>query len=364
MADRRDLRALPKAHLHLHLEGAMRRATLDALCERDGTDRPADTRGRHFDDFSGFYGLYAAATRCLRSKEDLARLIREVAEDAAAEGAWWIEPAFDADRFSSTRPDARANRLFDSQAEGWRFALDAAADASKATGVGIGFISAIDRSQPVDRGLARAEITAQLVRDEEHLIEGGARGGTGRHPGIVALGLHGPEEGYPPEPFAPAFRIAKEAGLMSAPHAGEIAPAPGAGAASVAGALDHLDADRIGHGVLAADDPALVERLAREGVCLDVCPSSNLQLNVFPSLAAHPLPSLLAAGVPCSLGSDDPLLFGPDLVDEYTLCREKMGLTDAQLATLARHSFTHSAAPDALKTAGLAAIDAWLGTAP
>ena len=131
-------------------------------------------------------------------------------------------------------------------------------------------------------------------------------------------------------------------------------------AASVAGALDHLGADRLGHGVLAAEDSALVNRLAREGVCLDVCPSSNLQLNVFPSIEDHPLPRLLDAGVICSLSSDDPLLFGPDLVDEFILCRNEMGLNDRQLAAMARHSFAHSGAPETLKTAGLAAIDAWL----
>ena len=304
--------------------------------------------------------MYRAATLCIRKPDDLALLIREVAEDAAAEGVWWIEPAFDADRYSDARPDARAHRIFDTQEEGWTFTLAAAEAASRATGVGIGFISAIDRSRPLEQGVARAQVTAALVREDNHRIECGAAGVDGRHPGIVAIGLHGPEEGFPPEPFAEPFRIALDAGLMSAPHAGEIAPVPGGGAASVAGALDHLDADRLGHGVLAAEDPALVERLARDAVCLDVCPSSNLQLNVFPSIEDHPLPQLLEAGVPCSLGSDDPLLFGPDLVEEFYLCRDEMGLDDTQLAAMARDSFVHSGAPEALKSAGLTAIDAWL----
>lgn len=360
MADCRDLRALPKAHLHLHLEGAMRPATLDDLCARYGIDRPEDTRGKHFHNFGGFNAMYAAATRCIRTKDDLARLILEVAEDAAAEGVWWIEPAFDGDRFSTARTDARAHRLFETQAEGWLFALSAAETASRATGVGVGFVSAIDRSKPVELGLARARVTAALVRDNAHLIENGMAGHEGRHPGIVALGLHGPEEGFPPKPFAEAFHIASDAGLLSTPHAGEIAPAPGGGAASVADALDHLSADRLGHGVLGAADPALVDRLAREQVCLDICPSSNLHLNVFPAIEDHPLPRLLAAGVPCSLGSDDPLLFGPDLVDEFNLCRDRIGLGDAQVASLARTSFEFSGAPAAVKIAGIAAVEAWL----
>ncbi len=357
----RDLRALPKAHLHIHLEGAMRWDTLGDLCDRYGIDRPADIRGQRFENFAGFNEMYRAATQCIRTPDDLAQLIREVAEDAAAEGVWWIEPAFDADRFSTARADARAHRLFERQEEGWHFALDAAETASRATGVGIGFVSAIDRSKPLDQGLTRAQVTADLVRGNEHMIENGMNGFNGRHPGIVGRGLHGPEGGFPPEPFAAAFRVgAAEAGLLSAPHAGEIAPVPGGGAASVEGALDHLSADRVAHGVLAAADPALVDRLAREQICLDICPSSNLQLSVVPSLDDHPLPQLLDAGVPCDIGSDDPLLFGPDLVDEFTLCREEMGLDDTQIATLARTSFEFSGAPKDVKTAGIAAVEAWL----
>lgn len=356
----RDLRRLPKAHLHIHLEGAMRPATLGELCARAGIERPPDTRGRRFANFGGFNAVFWAASHAIRRREDLARLIREVAEDAAAQGVWWIEPAFDADRYCGLRADD-PHRLFATQAAGWRFALAAAQDAGRATGVGIGFVSALDRAMPVERGLARAQATADLVRAGDHLIESGRAEIAGRHPGIVALGLHGNEQGFPPDPFAEAFRIgAAGAGLLSAPHAGEIAPVPGGGAASVAGVLDRLGADRVAHGVLAAEDPALVERLAREQVCLDICPSSNLQLSVFPTLEDHPLPALLDAGVPCSLGSDDPLLFGPDLVDEFTLCRAEIGLGDAQLAALARHSFAHSGAPAALKSAGIAAVDAWL----
>ena len=125
-------------------------------------------------------------------------------------------------------------------------------------------------------------------------------------------------------------------------------------------ALDDLGADRVLHGVLAIQDPQLVERLAQERICLDVCPSSNLLLKVFPSLEEHSLPALLKAGVPCSLGSDDPLLFGPNLFDEYRLCREKMGLSDQQLAAIASTSFEFSAAPQKVKDAGTAAVAQWL----
>lgn len=360
----RDLQALPKAHLHIHLEGAMRSSTLTELCQRYGIKQPPDTRGKRFNNFGGFVDLYWAACHCIRSRDDLARLIREVAEDAAADGALWIEPAFDAERYSTLR-DERSYRLFRSQEECWLFALQAAQAAEVATGVGIGFMSALDRIAPLPRALERARVTAQLVTSRQHVIQGNVNGYNTPHAGIVAFGLHGNEEGFPPEPFAEAFRLAlRGTGLLSTPHAGEIAPFPGQGPASVVGALDALGAHRILHGVLAAHDPWLVERLARERICLDVCPSSNLMLNVFPSVQAHPLPALLEAGVPCDLGSDDPLLFGPNLLDEFVLCREAMGLSDEQLASMARTSFEYSGAPPAVKAAGIAGVEVWLADHP
>ena len=123
----RDLRALPKAHLHIHLEGAMRPATLDELCQRYGVTRPPDTRGQVFENFGGFNQVYWAASHCVRSRDDLARLILEVAEDAAEQGVWWIEPSFDADRYSDLR-EGEPHRVFDTQEEGWLFALEAAHD--------------------------------------------------------------------------------------------------------------------------------------------------------------------------------------------------------------------------------------------
>lgn len=358
----RDLQALPKAHLHIHLEGAMRPSTLAERCEQYGIEQPEETQGKRFDNFGGFLKMYWAACACIRTRDDLARLILEIAEDAAAHGVWWIEPAFDAERYSTLRADS-PHQLFKTQEEGWLFALEAAEAAEQATGVGIGFISAADRMTPVERAFERATVTAQLVTSQKHMIQSGMPCFQAQHAGIVAFGLHGNEEGFPPEPFAEAFRIAlSDTGLLSTPHAGEIAPFPGGGPASVAVAIDQLGAHRILHGVLATQDPALVARLAQEKICLDVCPSSNLLLNVFPSVDEHPLPSLLEAGVPCDLGSDDPLLFGPSLLDEFVLCREGMGLHDAQLAAMARTSFEYSGAPQQVKDAGIAGVDEWLAS--
>ena len=340
----------------------MRPSTLDELCERYAMERPADTRGVRFENFLGFNALYWAATQCLRTRDDLARLVYEVAEDAVAHGAWWIEPAFDVERYCELRTESDF-RLFESQAEGWRYMLDAAASASRELGIGIGYMSAIDRTRPLDSARTRMQVTAEMVNSGQHIIDCHCGDYRGRHPGIVAIGLHSNEAGHPPEPFAEVFaEVVGQTGLLSTPHAGEIAPAADQGPASVAGALDALHADRILHGVLAVEAPALVERLAAEQVCLDVCPTSNILLSVFPSLAEHPLPALLSAGVPCSIGSDDALLFGPSLLDEYELCRSEMGLDDLQFTAIAKASFQHSGAPEELKRMGIEGVDEWLAS--
>ena len=147
----------------------------------------------------------------------------------------------------------------------------------------------------------------------------------------MGFGLANDETGWPPEPFAAAFAIARDAGLFSVPHAGELA-----GPASVVGALDALGAHRIQHGVRAVEDRELVRRLADSGVCLDVCPSSNVMLSVVPAIEAHPCPTCLRAGVRCSLNADDPLLFGPNLLDEYKVARAGSASTTSRSAGIAR----------------------------
>jgi adenosine deaminase len=361
MSFSKSLKSLPKAHLHIHLEGAMRPTTLTELCKKYALPHPIDTRGQQFPNFSGFNALYRSACESIRSKDDLAQVIFEVVEDAALEGVIWIEPAFDADRYSTMR-DKDTYRLFASARECWEFVLSEAENASKKTGVGIGFISAIDRTQPLSHGIKRAELTAQIVKSGMHLIQSGMKCFGHKHPGIIGLGLHGNEEGFPPELFEEAFNIGLVGtSLLSIPHAGEIAPFPNKGAESVANAIDILKANRIQHGVLAIDDKSLVRRLAETNICLDICPSSNIQLSVFPTIQSHPLPKLIKAGVACSIGSDDPLLFGPSLLDEYQVCRSQMKFNDKTIAQLAHNSFEYSGAPAEVKDFGFAEIEKWLG---
>ena len=152
-----------------------------------------------------------------------------------------------------------------------------------------------------------------------------------------------------------AFRVAREGGLLAAPHAGELEHG-----GYVADAVDLLGADRVQHGVRAVEVDGLVERLAAESVCLDVCPTSNVVLSVVASIEEHPLGALLDAGVPCSVNADDPLLFGPNILEEYELCRSTLGFDDARMAAIARASILHGGAPGQVKEKALAGVDAWL----
>jgi adenosine deaminase len=323
---RRDLAALPKAHLHLHLDGSMRRGTLAELAEARGLDAPLPNA---FGSFSAFGATIEAAARVLDEPGVVERVVDEVAADAAHEGVVWVD--------LSVWPGLFRGRL-GSDLESLDVVLEAAAGAATAHGVGFGLVVAANRDRGPQEAVAAAELAAEYSRH-----------------GVTGFGLDGDEAAHPPDQFATAFAVAREAGLQCVPHAGELA-----GPASVADALDVLHADRIMHGVRAIEDPRLVRRLVESDVCLDVCPTSNVMLSVAPSLAEHPLPRFLAARVPCSVNADDPLLFDTSILREYQLCRDALGLSDEQLAEVARSSLRGSSAPSTLTATALAAVDAWL----
>ncbi len=176
--------------------------------------------------------------------------------------------------------------------------------------------------------------------------------------GLVSFGLGGPEIGVPREQFAPHFQQAIAAGLHSVPHAGE-----STGPETIWDSINHLGAERIGHGIAAAQDPALMAHLAEHGITLEVCPTSNVRTRSVPSLAEHPLPALVAAGVPVTINSDDPPMFSTTLNHEYEVAAELLGLDDQGIADLARASVRSSFADDATKAAILAEIDAYAATA-
>jgi adenosine deaminase len=337
----RDLRSLPKAHLHLHFTGSMRHSTLLELAARDGIHLPeqlvsewpplltaTDERG-----WFRFQRLYDVARSVLRTPEDVYRLVREAAEDDVRDGGRWLEIQVD--------PSGYAAR-FGGMNVFMELVLDAVATASKATGLGIATVVAANRTRhPLDaRTLARL---AARYADA----------------GVVGFGLSNDEIRGDTRAFGHAFDIARRAGLMLVPHGGETR-----GPDHLAVVLDALKPSRVGHGVRSAESASVLGRIVDAGVGLEVCPTSNVALGVYPSLEAVPLPSLINAGARIALGADDPVLFGARLNDQYEVMRSAHGLSDATLAGLARSSFAISAAPADVRAAAERDIDAWLAVEP
>lgn len=333
----RDLHTLPKAHLHLHFTGSMRHATLLELAARDRialpdslvSEWPPQLSAHDEKGWFRFQRLYDVARSVLRTEDDVRRLVREAAEDDVRDGGRWLEIQVD--------PSGYAAR-FGGISAFTDLVLDAVAEASRATGLGMAVVIAANRTRhPLDaRTLAR--LAAQYA---------------GR--GVVGFGLSNDERRGRTEDFAGAFAIAERAGLLLAPHGGELL-----GPASSATCVDALHADRLGHGIRTTEDPRLLDRLVAAGVAFEVCPVSNVALGVYSDLTSVPLPTLLAAGAQVALGADDPLLFGSRLAGQYATMRAAHELDDATLAELARMSIRASRAPSDVVAATLADIDAWL----
>jgi adenosine deaminase len=315
----------------------MRHATLVELAKVHGVRLPDALRDEWPPQLSAadekgwfrFQRLYDLARSVLKTPDDVYRLVRETAEDEAAEGSGWLEIQVD--------PSGYGN-LFGGITAFTDLVLDAAAVAERQTGVGIAIVIASNRTRhPLDaRTLAR--LAAQYA---------------GR--GVVGFGLSNDERRGVIAEFAPAFRIARQSGLLAAPHGGELR-----GPDSVAECFDLLGAGRLGHGVRSAEDPELLDRLVAAEVTLEVCPASNVALGVYATPADVPLRALVEAGARLALGADDPLLFGSRLLDQYEIARTVHGFSDVELAALARSSVDGSAAPSNVREQLLAGIDEWL----
>jgi adenosine deaminase len=317
----RDLTTLPKANLHLHLTGSMRPTTLAELAARYDQPVPAPRLVGAGHDWSAFQSRYDAARSVLRTAGDIARVITEAVAADLADGAHWVELQVD--------PTSYAGQLG---------SLEAVAETLlAAAGPRAGIVLSGSWAAPPELAVRVARLAARFA---------GA--------GIVACGLSNDERRGRVADFVPAFRIVADAGLLAVPHGGFYEPA-----SQVRDCVELLQAQRIGHGLTAATDPATVELLARRGVALELCPTSYPPLGVA-ELADLPIRALRDAGVPVALGSDDPLLFGAGLAEQYALVRGHLGFTDAELAGLARDSIVASAAPAAIRTAALAGIDDWL----
>jgi len=285
----------PKIELHVHLEGTVQPETLLEISRRNDYALPCTTAAElrelyEFRDFAHFIDVWVLTTNALRTAEDFRQVVADYAAEAASHGAVYIEGIFS--------PSERIRR-----GVGWDEIFsgycDGAAEARERFGVEV-------------------RLTPDIVRgftleEAESVVRHAAKY---RDRGVVGVGLGGLEAQYPPEPYEPAFALARAEGLASVPHAGEVA-----GPESVRGALDALGADRLRHGIRAVEDPGLVRELAGRGTVLDVCPISNLRTRAVHSLEEHPLPALVAAGVPCSISTDDPAMFGTDLTRDCEAAR-------------------------------------------
>lgn len=269
----------------------MRPETLLDIARTNGYALPADTvegirQLYRYRDFDHFIEVWILTTNALRTEDDFRRVVVDYAEEAARHGAVYIEGIFSP--IERTWRGVGWDEIFSGYCDG-------AQEARERHRVDVRLTPDITRGASPEDGV---ELVGHAARYRER--------------GIVGVGLGGEEALHPPEKFVEAFRLAREEGLGSVPHAGEVV-----GPASIWGAIDALNADRVRHGIRAVEDPALVRELAERQIVLDVTPLSNLRTGVVTSLDEHPLPQLVAAGVPCSVSTDDPEMFDTDLTREY-----------------------------------------------
>jgi adenosine deaminase len=331
---------LPKAHLHLHFTGSMRPATLVALADKHGLRLPealtrswpptlsaTDERG-----WFRFQRLYDTARACVRDEADMRRIVREAALDDAAEGSRWLEIQVDPTSYAP---------FVGGITPALEIILDEARSVSEETGIGVAVAVAANRIRhPLD-----ARMLARLAAHH-------AGDGPGQ---VVGFGLSNDERRGTTAEFGPAFDIARRAGLACVPHGGELL-----GADSVWEMLTALGPDRLGHGIRSSENPRVLGEVVRRGVTLEVCPGSNVALGVYGAAGDVPLRQLMEAGAQIALGADDPLLFGSRLNAQYDTARAVHGLSDVELAELARGSVRGSRAPVPARSQMLADIDRWL----
>jgi aminodeoxyfutalosine deaminase len=299
---------MPKVELHVHLEGAMRPAVLLELARRNGVDLPANdeaglARWFRFQDFEHFVQVYLTCSRALRAPEDFRLLATDFLEEQARQNIVYTEAHFTIGTHLTN--GANGEEVLAALEEAIR-------DGEERLGVRLRLIPDIVRNVP---HLADATLDWALA---------------GRNRGVVALGLSGSESRFPNEPFREHFTAAAQAGLCCVAHAGEHA-----GPGSIRSVLEICRAQRIGHGVRAAEDPALVAELREHGIPLEICPSSNVCLGVFPDLEHHTFDQLVRAGCRVTVNSDDPAFFDTTLTDEYVRLARTFGYGPGELADLA-----------------------------
>jgi adenosine deaminase len=330
---------LPKAELHVHHVGSASPRIVAELAARHEGHSPvpadADALADYFTftDFAHFIEVYLSVVDLIRDPADIWTLTYEIARDLAAQNVRYAE--------LTLTPYSSVVRGI--PAEAYCEAVeDARSQAAADFGVALRWCFDI----PGEAGLPAADVTLDVALRQ-------------RPDGLVSFGLGGPEIGVPREPFAPHFAQARAAGLHSVPHAGE-----STGPETIWDAIRYLGATRIGHGISAARDPELLDYLAAQGIALEVCPTSNVRTRSVPSMAEHPLPALVAAGVPVTINSDDPPMFSTTLNREYAVAAELLGLDEQGVAELARAAVRASFLDDTGKKALLAEVDDYATLTP
>jgi len=317
---------LPKAELHLHIEGTLEAELVFALAKRNHIALPYASEQAlrdafDFADLQAFLDLYYAAASVLVTEQDFYDMAMAYLHRIHTDGVRHAEIMFDPQ--THTTRGIPVATVFAGLARALR-------EARQTLGISSYLILSFLRHLSEDDGFATLEQALPLRRDYEDLW--------------IAVGLDSGERGNPPEKFARLYQRCRELGFKLVAHAGEEGPAE-----NVRDALDILQVDRIDHGVRSAEDPALLTRLAQNRVPLTVCPLSNVKLCVFDDIGQHNLAHLLAQGLRITLNSDDPAYFGGYLIDNYMAVAQGLSLSPAQLATLARNSLSASFLPDAQK---------------
>jgi adenosine deaminase len=312
---------VPKAELHVHLEGTAPPDLIRRIAERNGLAVPEGTFATPdrfaYRDFLDFLDTYDKAASVIRTGEDYRDITYEYLVKCAGEGALYVE-------LTASPDHAKLVGLTDEEhIAGIARGID---DARRDTGIEGRILISCVRNFGVEPAMRVARYAAERP-----------------HPYIVGFSMAGDEENYPPGAYAQAFELAADAGLGCSVHAGEWA-----GPESVRGALG-LPVSRIAHGVRSIEDAALVEELAARGIYLECCPTSNVVLGIYRSYEEHPLPRLRAAGVKVTLGSDDPPYFGASIGGEYAICREHFGLNDDELSSITRTAIDAAFCDGALK---------------
>jgi adenosine deaminase len=331
-----DVATLPKAELHLHIEGTLEPEMMFALARRNDIDLPypdveALRRAYVFEDLQSFLDIYYAGCRVLVTEHDFYDLTLAYLRRAAAQGVRHAEIFFD--------PQTHTDRgvAFATVVHGISRAL---ADGERELGITSRLIMCFLRHLSADAAMTTLD-AALPHRDL-----------------ITAVGLDSSEVGNPPEKFRAVFDRGRAEGFLAVAHAGEEGPPE-----YIRQALDLLGVLRIDHGVRCLEDDTLTARLVAEQVPLTVCPLSNVKLRVFPSLPEHNFRKLLERGLRATLNSDDPTYFGGYVADNYTATADALGLTTAQLVQVARNSFVASFIDDAERRRHLDAVDAWVASA-